>query len=155
MGRELTIAATGTHHDAIIRDLTRVYAALQHLSLPTWLKLDVSMAQLKTLVVVDRAADGLSVTAIGRDLEIGEPSASLLVEQLVKRGYAERATDPDDRRRVVVTATDLGRELLGELRHGRRQHVEEWLESVSADDAEALARGLRALAEAMTRESTR
>lgn len=132
--------------DTVACDLTRVYGRLQQLSLPTWLKLDVSMAQLKALVVVERSEAGISVTGVGRELAVGEPSASLLVEQLVKRGYAERTPDPADRRRVLVTATDVGRELLGELRHGRRHFLEEWLSELSDEDAEALARGLAALA---------
>jgi DNA-binding MarR family transcriptional regulator len=127
-------------------DFTKVLAKLQYLTLPTWLKLDVSMAQLKAFVVVDREEAGISVTEIGRRLSIGEPSASLLVEQLVKRGYVVRTPDPADRRRVLVTATDLGRETLLELRQGRQQHLEEMMARMDADDVQALERGLAALA---------
>lgn len=133
-------------NDRIACDLKQVNSTLHTLSLPTWLKLDVSMAQLKALVVVERAKAGVTVTGVGKALEIGEPSASLLVEQLVKRDYAVRTPDPTDRRRVLVTATDLGRELLGELRHGRRQHLDAWLARMEDDDVEALERGLAALA---------
>ena len=135
-----------TRVSAIACDFTKVLAKLQYLTLPTWLKLDVSMAQLKAFVVVDREEAGISVTEIGRRLSIGEPSASLLVEQLVKRGYVIRTPDPADRRRVLVTATDLGRETLLELRQGRQQHLEEMLARMDADDVQALERGLAALA---------
>lgn len=131
---------------AIACDYTKVLSKLQYLTLPTWLKLDISMAQLKAFVVVDREEAGISVTEIGRRLSIGEPSASLLVEQLVKRGYVVRTPDPADRRRVLVTATDLGRETLLELRQGRQQHLEEMLARMDADDVQALERGLAALA---------
>ena len=143
-----------TRDEAITCDLTKVYGTLQRESLPTWLKLGLSMAQLKALVAVERVEDGISITNVGRTLEIGEPSASLLVEQLVKRGYAVRTPDPTDRRRVLVTATGLGAELLGELRHGSRSRLAGWLERMDGTDADALARGLRALAGIASAEKT-
>lgn len=131
---------------AIACDLGRVWSALQHLSLPVWLKLDISMAQFKALAVVTHAEDGITVTDLGKRLSIGESSASLLAEQLVKRSYAERIADPADRRRVRVTATATGSEILGELRQGRRQHLDAWLAELDEPELQALQRGLSALA---------
>jgi DNA-binding MarR family transcriptional regulator len=130
----------------IVSDYRRVYRALEQQTLPMWLKLGLTMAQLKALVVVS-GADGISVTALGSELSIGQPSASMLVDQLVQGGHAERRTDPADRRRAVVTATDSGKDLLGELRHGRRQTLEGWLSRLPDNEADALARGLAALAD--------
>lgn len=132
--------------EAAARDLACVSGILQHLNLPVWLKLDISMAQFKALVVVNHSEAGITVTELGRRLSIGESSASLLAEQLVKRGYAERVADPADRRRVRVTATASGAEVLAELRQGRRQHFDAWLAEMNESEIEALARGLAALA---------
>jgi DNA-binding MarR family transcriptional regulator len=140
--------------DCVARDLACVYATLQQLNLPVWLKLDISMAQLKALVAIEHTSDGVSVSGLGQRLSIGEPSASMLVDQLVKRGYASRVTDSADRRRVCVTVTDAGHGILGELRSGRRQHIDEWLARMEEADVEALARGLRTLMEAVKQEST-
>ncbi len=140
--------------EAIIDDYKRVSSTLEQLSLPMWLKLGLSMPQLKALVAVI-GAEEITVTGLGCELSIGQPSASLLVDQLVQRGYAQRRSDPADRRRVIVTATAAGRELLEELRHGRRQTLEDWLAGVDDEDAAALARGLHALAEAATRSAER
>ena len=54
--------------------------------------------------------------------------------------------DPADRRRAVVTVTERGASLLGELRHGKRVALREWLEKLSEDDRAALGRALAALA---------
>lgn len=129
----------------IVEDLREVYSSLQIVNLPTWLRLDITMAQLKGLVAIDRAGE----TTVGRvadDLSIGESAASSLVDQLVKRGYAAREHDEVDRRRVLLTVSELGRQLLFELRHGRSQTLHEWLSDLDADDAAALAQGLAALA---------
>jgi DNA-binding MarR family transcriptional regulator len=79
-------------------------------------------------------------------LGIGESAASSLVEQLVRAGYARRTEDPADRRRAVVTVTERGASLLGELRHGKRVALREWLEKLSEDDRAMLGRALSALA---------
>lgn len=44
-----------------------------------------------------------------RDLRISKQAAGQLVDALVERGYLQRAQDPDDRRRQVVTLTARGR----------------------------------------------
>ena len=128
----------------IVEDLRTVYAGLHQLGLPTLLRLDLTMAQFKALVVVDGSL-GIAVCQLGRELGVGESAASLLVDQLVRRGYVGRTTDPDDRRRVLLAATERGTELLRELRHGHRQNLKEWLAGLADDDFDALAHGLSAL----------
>ena len=143
---------TATREDSAsqaVSDLRVVNSELQRISLPTWLELGLPMAQLKALVALASVGD-VSVTGLARNLSIGEPAASQLVEQLVRRGYAARVSDPDDRRRVVVNVTPTGADLVSELRHGRRHHVEQWLECMDDADVEALARGLRALVQVAT-----
>ncbi len=147
--RKNDVGAEGTgdaRAEGIGADLRTVYASMQLLSVPTWLKLDLSMAQFKALVSVHRSS-GISVCEVGRELSIGESAASLLVEQLVRRGHVERTTDPADRRRVRLVVTTRGEELLRELRQGGREILGEWLAVLADDDIDKLARGLRALAE--------
>lgn len=130
-----------------IKDLRLVTAALQRIGLPAWLNLDLPGSQLKALVAL-YGTDGSSVSALARSLSVGEPAASQLVEQLVRRGYARRTQDAADRRRVVVTITEAGSALASELFQGRERHVEQWLATMSDAEVDALARGVRALASA-------
>jgi DNA-binding MarR family transcriptional regulator len=43
-----------------------------------------------------------------RDLRVSKQAASQLVDTLVMRGYLQRTTDPEDRRRLNVTLTERG-----------------------------------------------
>jgi DNA-binding MarR family transcriptional regulator len=129
--------------------LRTVYASLQKAILPTWLRLDLTMAQFKALAAVE-ASGGIGVCGLARELGVGDSAASLLVDQLVRRGFVARKTDQTDRRRVHLTATSRGVKLLGELREGHGQSLERWLDELDDDQFEALACGLRALAEAAT-----
>lgn len=128
----------------IVDDLRIVYASLHRLSASAWQQLDLTMAQFKALVAIERGT-AVSVCLLGRELSIGESAASLLVDKLVRRGYVERTTDPDDRRRVLLTATQRGQDLLRELRHGHHQSLIEWLTALTDQDLDVLSRGLRAL----------
>ena len=125
-------------------------AALQRVSLPTWLELGLTMAQFKALVAVE-GCGATSVGGVASDLGIGESAASSLVDQLVRAGYARRAEDPADRRRAVITVTERGASLLGELRHGKHVALREWLEKLSEDDRAGLGHALAALAAVLPR----
>ena len=135
------------HIETIVSDLRIVYASLNQLNVPAWLRLDLTMAQFKALVAVELNT-GIAVCKLGRQLGIGESAASLLVDQLVRRDYLERAIDPADRRRVLLSATTQATRLLQELRHGSEQSLKEWLTGLDDDDVAGLARGLGTLTEA-------
>ena len=125
------------------REITR---AIDRAVLPRLIELGLTMSQFKALIaVVSAGSEGISVTQLGHELSIGQPSASLIVGQIVRLGYVERVSDVTDRRRILVTATPAGVELTGELRHGRRSMFRDWLRRIDDDDAEALAQGLGAL----------
>lgn len=140
--------------ETITDDLRTVYGRVQQLIVPAWLKLDLTMAQFKALVAVERSS-GIGVCGLGRELSIGESAASLLVDQLVRRGYVGRKTDPADRRRVLLGATARGEKRLRELRQGSAEIMNEWLAELDQDQLEALARGLGALAQAVSADEAR
>jgi DNA-binding MarR family transcriptional regulator len=135
---------------SIVSSFRTIARALDRVMLPRLIELGISMPQFKSLIaVVSAGAGGISVTNLGSELSIGQPSASLIVDQLERLGYVERIPDTVDRRRVYVTATALGMQVTGELRHGRRSTFAAWLAKVGQEDAEALAHGLRSLAMAV------
>ena len=140
--------------DPIVADLRFVYASMQQLIVPEWLKLDLTMAQFKALVAVERSS-GIGVCGLGGELSIGESAASLLVDQLVRRGYVGRKADPADRRRVLLGITSRGEKQLRELRQGSREILGEWLMELGEDQLDALERGLGALAQVVSADETR
>jgi len=135
--------------EAVVRDYRCIHRALQHAVLPEWVRLGVSMPQYKALTALDKAGEsGTTITALGSALSIGQPSASLLVDQLVRAGLATRATDPTDRRRASVTTTAKGAQMLADLRLGRARALEAWVSTLGDEEAGSLSTGLAALAAA-------
>jgi DNA-binding MarR family transcriptional regulator len=133
--------------DEVVGDMAAVYASLQELNTPTWLRLDLTMAQFRALVVVSHRP-GITVGEVGCQLSIGQSAARLLVDHLVRRGLVSRAEDPADRRRALLGCSPDGVALLAELRQGSRQNLRELLASLNDDDLEGMSRGLRVLARA-------
>ncbi len=122
----------------------RIILALRgHLS--GWTDVDLTMAQLKTLVVlVDEGP--CSIGHIARALNVSLPNASHLVDRLVRLDLAKRAEDATDRRRILASASAKGVDVLQSMRNGGREQIREALSRVDAADLRALVRGLGALA---------
>ncbi|WP_418063106.1 MarR family transcriptional regulator [Pimelobacter simplex] len=57
------------------------------------------------------AAEGLTVGELGRLISATPPATTRVVDRLVTEGLAFRRADATDRRRVLVVASDAGRDL--------------------------------------------
>jgi DNA-binding MarR family transcriptional regulator len=89
----------------------------------------------------------LSLADLVEDLEVSKQAASLLVDTLVLRGYLERATDPDDRRRMVVSLTARGRATAEAVGDAVRAVDSELESRLTAVELAGLRAGLAALME--------
>ena len=115
-----------------------------------WRDLDISMQQLRALYLL-RDEEEASIGRLAELFGMGLPGASLLADRLVRSGYVERRTDPDDRRRVLLSLTRAGDRLVGDLREGSTSQLRRWMAALSPEDLAALSRGWRALAEVASR----
>ena len=130
--------------DNALQAQKQIVQAMHAAAEPTWLQLDLTMAQLKGLFAL---ADGpMSIGQLAEALGSGKPAASILVERLVQLGLVERAEDLLDRRRTIARVTSQGEELVARLRQGGRDRLRAWLSRLGDDDLAALVQGLQALA---------
>ncbi len=66
------------------------------------------------LFVIAAAAQGdLPLARLVHEMGTSKQAAGQLIDTLVLRGYVERQPDPDDRRRLRVTASERGRAAAG------------------------------------------
>ena len=138
---------TPTPSRPLVERCTQAVRQLESLGRPSgalWLDLDVSMGQLKAVMVLTTQGPH-SIGGLGRLLAIGEPAASALVDKLEERGLARREADPSDGRRILVSPSDSGAELARRLRALREETLAEWMDRMDPDDLDALRRGLEAL----------
>lgn len=135
--------------DAILQSQRAVIRTLHDAS-TSWLELNVSMAQLKTLIVLSDEGP-LPVGQVGCRMGVTLPTASYQVERLVRKGLVDRVQDSQDRRRTLVHLTEEATDLLRSLRQGRAELMRSWIEQMDPADVDALEQGLAAIARVAAR----
>lgn len=104
----------------------------------------LSIPQVRTLAFLHRSP-GPCLFHLAEHLGVTRPTASTIVDRLVRKGMVSRAQDPRERRRVVLHLTPLG------LQHFRRTRraTQEWMATVlsrlSAADLRRVTKGVTAL----------
>jgi len=139
-----------TSIDGALVDFRRVQRALRTSTASRWRDLDISMQQLRAIYLL-RDEEIATVGRLAELFGIGLPGASILADRLVRAGYVERNEDPADRRRVQLTLTRAGVQLVTELQEGSHLLLRRWMSRLSPEDFAALSRGWRALAESASR----
>ena len=84
---------------------------------------------------------------IARMQGVTPATATTLVTTLEGRGWVRRESDPDDRRRVIVSLTAEGEDKLDESQKVVEAAMSEHLATLSAEDLECLLEGLAVLSQ--------
>jgi DNA-binding MarR family transcriptional regulator len=85
--------------------------------------IDLTLLQWRTLVVVTEADDGLRISEVASRTGTSLPSASRLVDRLVRRGLLIVEPDSSDRRARIVRSTRAGTTLRKRLVARRREMI--------------------------------
>ncbi|HWG26453.1 MarR family transcriptional regulator [Actinospica sp.] len=81
-----------------------------------------------------------SLTDLSEHDRVSPASMSQIVNRLTSAGYAVRTSDPDDRRRVLFSATAEGDGLASAARAQRNAWLDEQLRALSPEDRAVIAR---------------
>jgi DNA-binding MarR family transcriptional regulator len=114
--------------------------------------LELTFAQARAVIIL-AARKELTVSQLAKLLGVGNPTASILVQQLVERGLVTRTEDASDRRQTVIRLSAQGQEIGSGRRQEREKQWQRWLGHLSDDDLSALARGLSSIVEVIKKES--
>ncbi len=107
----------------------------------------VTAPQLRALVLVATRPDVDGAT-IAAALDIHPSGSTRLCDRLVAAGLLDRATSATDRRRLVLTLTDAGVDLVDSVMDHRRAALERILQRMAPDDVQALTAALAAFSDA-------
>ncbi|MCW2495532.1 MarR family transcriptional regulator [Jatrophihabitans sp.] len=119
---------------------------LRRASLDSLAEWDVTPSQARVLRVLARR-DGLRLSDLAEHLRIAARSTTEVVDGLEAKGLVRRSPDPNDRRATLVSLTEQGAALCGQLRASRGSGAELVFDRLSATDRAHLARILRRLRE--------
>ena len=112
-----------------------------------WLELDMSTPQLKALLLISEEK-GIRMRELAYRLGGSFSNATVLVDRLVDRGLVERMAEPQDRRVVLVRATEDGQHLIEQLATSWRTLSAPLLEALTSEDLATIRKALRVLLEA-------
>jgi DNA-binding MarR family transcriptional regulator len=104
----------------------------------------LSVPQVRALVFIYRHP-GASLSSAAEHLGVTSPTASVLVDRLVRRGLVDRAAYPQERRRLALTLTVTGAQHLQQARDATRTRVVSLLAGLSAVELHKIMEGVTLL----------
>jgi DNA-binding MarR family transcriptional regulator len=127
----------------VVAQFRALQTTLKATSGTVWMEIDLTIAQLRTLLVL--AEEGpLVIGHIAQRLGIGLSTGGHLVDRLVQAGLAERTEDVEDRRRTLARLTPKGEDLYARLLNHPLQ-MQSLIQKLSDSDIAALLQGLQGL----------
>ena len=109
--------------------------------------LELSLSQIKLLHHLDDQPRELSLKEAAEVVHVSMPAASRMVDDLVRRGFAQRREDEADRRMKRVCLTDGGRAAIRRLNAARLSGLEQFVTNLSTTEKTTLAQALNQLLE--------
>ncbi|HVX86338.1 MAG TPA: MarR family transcriptional regulator [Phycisphaerae bacterium] len=113
-----------------------LHAVIHEISQP-----EITVAQFRALMFIHRR-DGANLSAAAEFLGLRLASTSKLVDHLVNRRLLTRASDPQDRRRMVLRLTARGEALLQEADDVARRRLAGMLNTLGGEQLQVLREGL-------------
>lgn len=101
----------------------------------------VTLAQMRVLWTLEREGSAV-LGQVARMLCVSSSTATELSDRLVRGGYARRASQAGDRRRVALSLTPRGRSLLAEFARRRHDRWRTILRALSTAEVRRLAGSL-------------
>lgn len=105
---------------------------------------DLSVPQLRTLVFLNNN-EGASLSDVAEYIGLTLPSASKLVDGLVVRNIIIRQSSEDDRRRVKLSLSSIGRDTLHISYEATLSYLAQLLAALSETDRQVVAQAMHIL----------
>ena len=105
----------------IVQSYMELFVAMQFNAVSHWLMLELTFAQARALFILARKE--LTVSQLAKLLGVGNPTASILVQQLVERGLVTRTEHPSDRRHTIISLSQKGAEIGAGRREARERRL--------------------------------
>lgn len=119
-----------------------------------WLDVELTMPQLKILLQLTHG-EAASVGDLARAIGVTAPTASGILERLVRAGLVSREEDAADRRITLIRPTERGAAIVQRLFTARRQQLAELSAGFTRDELRTLVAALELLVASAERRAAR
>ncbi|MGA2121117.1 MAG: MarR family transcriptional regulator [Methanoregula sp.] len=114
-------------------------------------KTGMQVAQYRTLGILMREGTPLPMSELGKRLYISKPYMTMLVNQLIQDGLAQRIPDTHDRRVINITITPEGSRHLKKSASLYKENIKNILSGLDRQDLEDLCQSLEKLRSIISR----
>lgn len=115
--------------------------------------IDLSASQFRTLRFL-KHHPGASLSQLADNVDVSMPSMSKAVDMLVVQGLVNRENAVEDRRRVLLSLTTAGEEMLAEMRTAMRACLAARLGNLNSDDLTLIIEGMQVLRSIVIKEES-
>lgn len=141
-GRSDVLTGQAEVVDAVLA-ASRVFVAVASNAL-AGLSPEVTLPQFRALVLLD-GHGAMTVAELAEQLGVVPSTASRMCDRLVAKKLVRRGLDRSNRRRVRLTLSDAGRELIGTSTKRRKQQITRLLKTIPVKEQDRLAAALQLL----------
>ncbi len=147
-------AATGQLAEDLHRFFARVMKGDQSELFALIAALELTMAQMRGMLVLAEADHGLALTELAPQMGLSVAAAGRAVDGLVRHGFVARSEDPDDRRIKRLALTGDGRAALARINDARLVGLRRFAESLGDAERDALAAALAGIVDQWDADDT-
>lgn len=131
----------------VIKFERRLNHALRQYAPDAWMNLGLTIGQLKSLFFI--ANEGTTnFRKLAAALGVTPSNVTGIVDRLAEQGLVTRNECPQDRRIVLLQATQKGETILAKLRERRRNHMVEILSHLNSEELSTVTSGLKLMVKA-------
>jgi DNA-binding MarR family transcriptional regulator len=131
----------------IIELRRRVNRVIRDRTLDSWVKLSLTIPQLKSLFYVSQHGK-VNISGLASGIRVTPANVTGIVDRLVEQGLLTRMPDPDDRRVLWLEVTNKGKTLVNDLREGRAKEMRRILDELTEEELSMVAHGFNLLVRA-------
>jgi DNA-binding MarR family transcriptional regulator len=102
-----------------------------------WIELNLTLAQLKSLFFIS-AKEKTNFKKVAEALNVTPPNVTGIIDKLVEQGLVTRTENQEDRRIMLLQATEKGHELLNTLRESHVNQMTQILGNLSVEELTSL-----------------
>lgn len=140
--------------ERILRLDSRVFQFLQIGEHNEWLAVDLTMLQLKVLLIVFGSDGRATASRVARGLGISPPTVTGIVDRLCEHGLVQRREDATDRRLTRLGATEEGLRLVDRLYRSSRKRFGRLLHHLDINGLRTVRDALELLYDAAAHEAS-
>ena len=133
--------------DLVARELLDVVPPIMRTIRKKWKEgpiCGVTNSQFRILMYIQKKP-GASLQDVAHHLGLTSPTTSTTMDELVSNQLVLRETSTEDRRKITLTLTDEGQQILNEVFEHSRSHLAEYLFPLTAEECTIVYQALKLL----------